>query len=74
MIPYDLDPSLHSAAPGKTRLDDGFSPPEIDDIDDIDVTDDKDVADLVDELEETGEGGEGGEAADDLALGPKSLF
>ena len=27
MIPYDLDPSLHSAEPASTVLDDGFSPP-----------------------------------------------
>jgi hypothetical protein len=28
MIPYDLDPSLHTAAPEPTLLDDGFSPPQ----------------------------------------------
>jgi hypothetical protein len=28
MIPYDLDPSLHSAEPASTTLDDGFSPPQ----------------------------------------------
>jgi hypothetical protein len=28
MIPYDLDPSLHTAEPGPTTLDDGFSPPQ----------------------------------------------
>jgi hypothetical protein len=28
MIPYDLDPSLHTAEPGSTMLDDGFSPPQ----------------------------------------------
>jgi hypothetical protein len=28
MIPYDLDPSLHSAEPASTALDDGFSPPQ----------------------------------------------
>lgn len=27
MIPYDLDPSLHTAAPESPLLDDGFSPP-----------------------------------------------
>ena len=27
MIPYDVDPSLHTAEPGPPRLDDGFSPP-----------------------------------------------
>jgi hypothetical protein len=27
MIPYDLDPSLHTAEPESTTLDDGFSPP-----------------------------------------------
>jgi hypothetical protein len=27
MIPYDLDPSLHTAEPESTSLDDGFSPP-----------------------------------------------
>lgn len=26
MIPYDIDPSLHTAAPQQGRLDDGFSP------------------------------------------------
>ena len=26
MIPYDIDPSLHTAEPVPTRLDDGFSP------------------------------------------------
>jgi hypothetical protein len=28
MIPYDLDPSLHAAAPASAMLDDGFSPPQ----------------------------------------------
>jgi hypothetical protein len=27
MIPYDLDPSLHSGEPESASLDDGFSPP-----------------------------------------------
>jgi len=27
MIPYEVDPSLHPAAPAPERLDDGFSPP-----------------------------------------------
>jgi hypothetical protein len=27
MIPYDLDPSLHTAEPEPQQLDDGFSPP-----------------------------------------------
>jgi len=27
MIPYDIDPSLHTAEPEPKRLDDGFSPP-----------------------------------------------
>jgi hypothetical protein len=27
MIPYDIDPSLHSAEPEPPQLDDGFSPP-----------------------------------------------
>jgi hypothetical protein len=27
MIPYDLDPSLHTGEPESTMLDDGFSPP-----------------------------------------------
>lgn len=27
MIPYDLDPSLHSSEPHEPALDDGFSPP-----------------------------------------------
>lgn len=27
MIPYDLDPSLHSGEPESDTLDDGFSPP-----------------------------------------------
>jgi len=27
MIPYDLDPSLHTTEPEPTTLDDGFSPP-----------------------------------------------
>lgn len=26
MIPYDIDPSLHSGEPKAERLDDGFSP------------------------------------------------
>jgi hypothetical protein len=28
MIPYDLDPSLHSGEPERRLLDDGFSPPQ----------------------------------------------
>ncbi len=28
MIPYDLDPSLHSGEPEPRMLDDGFSPPQ----------------------------------------------
>jgi hypothetical protein len=28
MIPYDLDPSLHTAEPPPPQLDDGFSPPQ----------------------------------------------
>jgi hypothetical protein len=28
MIPYDLDPSLHTAEPASKMLDDGFSPPQ----------------------------------------------
>jgi hypothetical protein len=28
MIPYDIDPSLHTAEPEPPRLDDGFSPPQ----------------------------------------------
>jgi hypothetical protein len=27
MIPYDIDPSLHTGEPESTSLDDGFSPP-----------------------------------------------
>ena len=27
MIPYEVDPSLHTDQPHETRLDDGFSPP-----------------------------------------------
>ena len=27
MIPYDVDPSLHTAEPERKRLVDGFSPP-----------------------------------------------
>jgi len=27
MIPYDLDPSLHTTEPAATVLDDGLSPP-----------------------------------------------
>lgn len=27
MIPYDVDPSLHSGEPEPPSLDDGFSPP-----------------------------------------------
>jgi hypothetical protein len=27
MIPYDIDPSLHSGQPERNLLDDGFSPP-----------------------------------------------
>lgn len=30
MIPYDLDPSLHTAEPEPDVLDDGFSPPRHD--------------------------------------------
>jgi hypothetical protein len=28
MIPYDLDPSLHTAEPESMMLDDGFAPPQ----------------------------------------------
>ena len=28
MIPYEVDPSLHSGQPGEPKLDDGFSRPE----------------------------------------------
>lgn len=28
MIPYELDPSLHTGKPGPQVLDDGFSPPQ----------------------------------------------
>lgn len=28
MIPYNLDPSLHTGAPETPKLDDGFSPPQ----------------------------------------------
>ena len=28
MIPYDLDPSLHTTEPEPMMLDDGFSPPQ----------------------------------------------
>ena len=31
MIPYDIDPSLHSAEPLPAQLDDGFSPPAAED-------------------------------------------
>jgi hypothetical protein len=31
MIPYELDPSLHTAKPHEPALDDGFSPPPDDD-------------------------------------------
>jgi len=31
MIPYDLDPSLHTRQPEQPKLDDGFSPPQRDD-------------------------------------------
>jgi hypothetical protein len=27
MIPYDIDPSLHTAEPPPPQLEDGFSPP-----------------------------------------------
>jgi hypothetical protein len=27
MIPYEIDPSLHTAQPAPEQLDDGFSPP-----------------------------------------------
>ncbi|MBA3774593.1 MAG: hypothetical protein H0X13_19505 [Ramlibacter sp.] len=30
MIPYDLDPSLHTRAPQPPSLEDGFSPPVAD--------------------------------------------
>ena len=30
MIPYEVDPSLHPAEPTPPRLDDGFSPPQVD--------------------------------------------
>jgi hypothetical protein len=29
MIPYEIDPSLHSAEPHDVMLDDGFSPPSM---------------------------------------------
>ena len=29
MIPYDIDPSLHTGAPEPQLLDDGFSPPPL---------------------------------------------
>jgi hypothetical protein len=29
MIPYEIDPSLHSMHPAQDRLDDGFSPPAV---------------------------------------------
>ena len=32
MIPYELDPSLHTAKPESTMLDDGFSPPQHGDV------------------------------------------
>jgi hypothetical protein len=32
MIPYDIDPSLHTAEPEPPLLDDGFSPPHHDEI------------------------------------------
>jgi len=28
MIPYDIDPTLHTAEPESQLLDDGFSPPQ----------------------------------------------
>lgn len=28
MIPYDVDPSLHTGEPAPSVLDDGFSPPQ----------------------------------------------
>lgn len=28
MIPYDIDPTLHTAEPEPQQLDDGFSPPQ----------------------------------------------
>jgi hypothetical protein len=33
MIPYDLDPSLHSTEPQDTLLGDGFSPPHHEELD-----------------------------------------
>ena len=30
MIPYEVDPSLHTAQPAPPQLDDGFSPPQAD--------------------------------------------
>ncbi len=30
MIPYDIDPSLHTGEPPPPLLDDGFSPPHAD--------------------------------------------
>lgn len=31
MMPYELDPSLHATEPLQPQLDDGFSPPAVDD-------------------------------------------
>ena len=31
MIPYDIDPSLHTGEPEPAQLDDGFSPPHHED-------------------------------------------
>jgi hypothetical protein len=35
VIPYDIDPSLHSGEPERILLDDGFSPPPHDDAADL---------------------------------------
>jgi hypothetical protein len=32
MIPYAIDPSLHSTEPEPPQLDDGFSPPETEEV------------------------------------------
>ena len=60
MIPYDHDPSLYSAQPEAPLLDDGFSPPHHDETDEARAHAGGHDADQA--------------AADDLSLGPKSLF
>jgi len=37
MIPYDIDPSLHTAEPEPQQLDDGFSPPHPEPVPDEDA-------------------------------------